>query len=85
MEVQKQVSLMNKEVRDRVQEEKRDLSEKLDKLVRFILSPEFSKLSYESKDLLFKQWFLMREYRNVLSSRLHLDDKERSIIYGKQS
>ncbi len=58
----------------RIKVEKKELSDKLQKLEDFIYSDTFEGLSDESKELLFRQRGAMTEYRDVLAERLSLDE-----------
>lgn len=78
------ISPMSEETRVRVVKERTDLEEKIRKLGEFIISPSYRNLSVPSQNLLFRQWFFMKEYSNVIRERLKLDDKERKVSDGNE-
>lgn len=57
---------------ERLQQEQKELNEKLEKLGDFIVSENFEKLSKANKMLLRKQCSVMNEYNEVLILRLEL-------------
>ena len=57
---------------DRLRIEKKDLAEKLEKLCKFVESPQFTDVVQDSnqRELLLKQREYMSEYLNVLNQRI---------------
>lgn len=57
--------------KERVEDELKELEERLTKLKAFVLTEAFSKLSKVQQMLLMSQIDIMTSYRNCLHRRLH--------------
>lgn len=70
------MSAMNVEARKRVVQELRELSQKREKLERFLETTAFQELRKVSRELLKAQAKAMKEYEEILICRIDLDDLE---------
>lgn len=55
---------------ERVVIERRELSQRFEKLATFVNTPEFAKLSLDERKLLNRQYSAMQEYLIVLDERI---------------
>jgi hypothetical protein len=58
--------------KNRLEIEKQELDEKIEKLTIFVVSPNFDKIDIKQQELLDKQLPVMCEYRDILTERLAL-------------
>lgn len=58
---------------ERLIDEEKNLSEKIDKLIIFVCSKKYNSLSKENRALLDFQLLAMRTYQNVLLRRIEIN------------
>lgn len=71
------MKVMDDSTKKRVEEEKEELANKINKLESFLLSDKPKELSDNSIFLLSTQCLIMKVYLNILKRRLALDEEER--------
>ena len=57
---------------DRVITERDELQDKIDRLMDFLMSPQFNKLDRQNQALLNRQCFFMCEYASILNQRIKM-------------
>lgn len=67
----------------RLLDERNELKEKIEKLVKFINSSKFDELLNEQKDLLSDQVNVMKQYFEILDKRINLEDMSGDFIMSE--
>lgn len=65
----------------RVESERIDLSDRVERLDRFRQSEKYGRLSEQMKELLHRQYWCMQSYIQILDNRLDLMEKELALSY----